>query len=157
MDDLGNRKLIITILAILIVICLFALLVGPLLPIITGASQGPEIAILVGFQTGFGMQTIGAITMVLCPAIIMILINTDQIALNQRILISRIISFACFLTVFFTIFFINLILLGFAVLQGFMGGTIINMVMMVAVSLIGFIAHFAIFLLLTLGIKIEKE
>ena len=156
MDDLPVRRLAVTILAIIVVVCFLSLIVAPLLPIITGASQGPEIAELLGYQTAVGMQTIGAIMMVLCPAIVMILINTNQIALKQRILITRIISFACSLTVFFTIFIVNLLLFGYAILQGFMGGTIINMGLMLVFSLIGFIAHFAIFLLLTLGIKLDE-
>lgn len=139
----------------LILLCFLGQVLGMIFPALTGASQAPEIAVLAAYQFSVGIPVITAITMLFCPALTIMLINTTHLELKTRILICRIISFGCLITIFFLNVVVNLSLYIYSVAQGMMEGTQINTAMMVAASAIGFLAYLTIVLLLTLRIKWE--
>ncbi len=157
MGDLFGRRVLVTILLCVVLFSFSGSISAMLLPVLTGASQAAEISLLSAYQSSVGIPIIGAITMLLCPGIIIMLINTTQMELKLRVLISRIIAFACMITIFILICVVDICLLIFAVGQGMEGGTILNMTIIVILNLVGFIGYFAIVFALTLKVEFENS
>ncbi|MFX1295686.1 MAG: hypothetical protein ACFFD2_12650 [Promethearchaeota archaeon] len=161
MEDLKMRRIIVIILLCFIILFFIGMISTTIFifvfPDLIGTAEAAELATLFAYQQAAGVPIISAITMLMCPAVILIVLNTTGIKFRIRILICRIISFVCMMTIFLIIALVNIYLTISTMIQSLLLGTKILMAIMTALSFITFVLYIIIFLALTLGLNLEKN
>ncbi len=147
------RRIITCVLLSLIIVLHASILQMILNPIVTSAPYSAEILSLWNFLEVFGNPILLALTLVIIPAAIIILINVSKIELNIRISISRVLSFSAMITLLITILIVYMPLVDYANTLGYTNDTKFTYSIITLLIIIAIVIHFVVTLLLTIKLQ----